>query len=654
MKQKLEQNNANINQIEENQINKNEETNVKEKRLNYKKIKDIWEKINPIIGKVVVAIIPLIIAIFIECFYLAVNTGNFLPDVINRKAFAFSVLLVYIIYIILLGITKKTSRTTNIILVMTYIILIINQIKIVYTGEPIILSDINFLFRLGDIAELTSTTLLVKSWEYILVFIELGICFFVIMILAKKYNKEINGLGKRLGCCILGIVMIIVLFFPNKDMKDFYLKNIFDIDERKDYNAYTTNLSYYNNFTFLAGMWGVSLNNIFSEPDGYNKDELNLQLEKVNQAIENNKEWGKPNIILLFSESFWDVDKIDEIKFNKKVTADLDEIKQNGANVKLLTCTYGGLSENVAFELLTGASMNYFSNSYIPIVSLYRRKNIENAPSIVKNLKQNGYYSKIVFGKDYYQSGLQLRKMGFDEYIEYEETDENKKGDYISDEFITDKIIEELKSKEKDKKLFFMAETIQSHMPYKKDRYEKYDIEIENSTLNDDISETILSYAQGIYDASKQINRLYQYIKNYDEPTMIIFLGDHLPYLYTNEGENAINYLKYFNTNNEIENIYRKYNTEAFIVANYDIDYKNMPKYLSDDLLITYIINQMDIDVDKYYKYLYSTINLLPAVNKYVVLDRDGNKYNLTDMSEQMKIIYEHKERMQYKLFIDI
>ena len=37
--------------------------------------------------------------------------------------------------------------------------------------------------------------------------------------------------------------------------------------------------------------------------------------------------------------------------------------------------TYGGASENVAFELLTSGSMNYFPRGYIPIMSLYNRKN---------------------------------------------------------------------------------------------------------------------------------------------------------------------------------------------------------------------------------------------------------------------------------------
>lgn len=661
MKQKLKQIKSNK-IIEDNQTIKNEkiiadedlEETKKENSNRKEKIKNICKKVNPIITNVVIAIMPLIIALCIECFFLAVNAGTFLLDIINRKAFAFSVLLVYIIYIIILGITKKTSITVNILVLVSYMILIVNQVKIIYTGNSLVLSDINFLSKIGDLYDLTSYSLMGKIWEYILYFIDLGVCFVLIMIWSTKHSKELQGgVGKRISLILLGLIMIVILFFPNKSMKDFYLDTIFDMKNNTDYNASTKDLDFYTKNTFLAGIWGTSIINIFTEPESYNKEEIDMRLEDISQKVENDKDWGKPNIILLFSESFWDVDKIDEIKFNKKVTENLDEIKENGRNVQLLTCAYGGLSENVAFELLTGASMNYFSDSYIPIASLYKRKNIENAPSIVKNLKQNGYYSKIAFGKDYYKSSAAFKEMGFDEYIEYEETEENKKGDFISDEFITDKIIEEFENKEENKKLFFMAETIQSHMPYTEYRYQNYDIEIEKSTLNDDLSKAILSYAQGMYDASKEINRLYQYIKDYDEPTLIIFLGDHLPYIYTEKGYNAIDYLKYFNTEDELENTYRRYNTEAFIVANYDINYEEVPKYLSDDLLFTYIINQMDINIDDYYKFLYSTINALPAVNKYIALDNKGHKYSLTNMNEQIRAIYELKERMQYRLFID-
>ncbi len=76
-------------------------------------------------------------------------------------------------------------------------------------------------------------------------------------------------------------------------------------------------------------------------------------------------------------------------------------------------------------------------------------------------------------------------------------------------------------------------------------------------------------------------------------------------------------------------------------------------KYLGDDLLITYIINNMDINISNYYKWLYSTKDTMSGVNHYVAMDQDGNLYNTNELDDEMKDIYLLREKIQYKLFVD-
>ena len=296
--------------------------------------------------------------------------------------------------------------------------------------------------------------------------------------------------------------------------------------------------------------------------------------------------------------------------------------------------------------------MNYFPNGYIPIMALYKRENSIYAPSIVRELNKNGYYSKIVFGKDYYNSKKAFENLGFNKYEELEELEEEKKGYFLSDKYMMEKIIEELENKPENQKMFYMAETIQNHMPYTIDKYKEHDIQLEKNQYDEDINNTLLTYAQGAYDAATNANILYQYIKQYKEPTILIFLGDHLPYLYTGEGKDLAEHLSYFNTSDELENTYRKYNTEALVVANYEIDYDEIPSYLGDDLLITYIVNQMDVELEDYYKWMYSTIEDLPAVNRFLFLDNKGNKYHINELNSKQKEIYDLKEKLLYKFFI--
>lgn len=621
--------------------------NQDKQKINEQKIKSAKIR-NDIIN----GMLPFIIVMLIECFFKLINGGLLTVLYTNSNSFVFSILIGYLLYAILLSFTKRNANAIQMICIIGFTLLLINQIKIVYTGQPIYFSDINFLGQVSGLATIVSSTILYMVLQYLFGFVILAVMFIMIIKWGKKHDFEFSNKKARITVFTLSIIIITILFNPIGKTKNLYLKLFFDIDNYTDYNSYTNDFSYYLQHTLLSGMYGVMLNNTFTEPQNYNNQEIENIIQK-SVKNEKNQNLGKPNIILLFSEAFWDIEQLEEVTMNKPVTSNFNRLKQEGQCIELLSCAYGGMSENVAFELLTGGSLNYFTKGYIPVMSLYKRKNSNKLPSIVKELKSNNYYSKIVFGKDYYGSKNAFQKMGFDEYLELEQTPDNTKGEGISDEYMTDLIIQEFENKSDDKPIFYMVETIQNHMPYTKDKYQNYDIQIENSNLGEEIKETLNSYAQGIYDADKQLNRLYEYVKQYEEPTILIFLGDHLPYLYTKKGKNAIEYLEFFNTSEELENIHRQYNTQALILANYEIKQEEMPQILSNDLLLTYIINNMDIEISNYYKWLYSTIQELPAYNRYLGIDKKGNKYYIKDLTNEMKTIYSYREKMQYKFFIE-
>jgi len=309
------------------------------------------------------------------------------------------------------------------------------------------------------------------------------------------------------------------------------------------------------------------------------------------------------------------------------------------------------MSENVSMEILTGEKMNYFANGYIPIMSLYKEKNSSRIPSLIKELKNNDYSSKIVFGHDYYNAKQAFESIGFDTYLNYYNTQaypDNIKGEELSDKYMMDEVINELDNKAEGSKIFYMASTIENHMPFDKSKFANYDIEITESTLTKQEQEQVLVYAQGLYDASNEISRLYEFVKEYDEPTIIIFLGDHLPYLYNDKNELLINNIEYFNTNDEKENIYRKYSTEALILSNYNVNLDEIPTYMGADMLLNSVLNNMNIKLSNYYKWLYQTRNIIPCYNKYIFMDSKNTLYYYNELPDDMKEIYTKRRNIQY------
>jgi hypothetical protein len=148
--------------------------------------------------------------------------------------------------------------------------------------------------------------------------------------------------------------------------------------------------------------------------------------------------------------------------------------------------------------------------------------------------------------------------------------------------------------------------------------------------------------------------RLYEYIQTVKEPTIMVFFGDHLPYLTDTEtGDDLIESLSYFNTDDSLLNTYRKYNTQALILANFDLGENENMDYLSPDMLLTTIVNKMGLNLTSYYRWLYTTKDSLPSSNYLVTADSNGNLSWTNSLDEEVKVTLELKEKMQYMVLID-
>lgn len=572
------------------------------------------------------------------------------PYYTNSKTIIFSIIIIYTIFFLLLSLFKKENIVLIIIGILSYTIQVISIGKKQFIGDPFYLTDI---FYTGDITEIinlikddlfNTIIKLLPSLLMLLIFI------IIIIIVGKKSNLIINNIKIRITLFSINLLILLLLFLPIENKDKFILKYFYND------NTYLNNVSiksgddYYKKYGHLSGLFGNLLESRVYKPDNYQKTEINKALKNKNE--ENDKTFGKPNIIVIFSESFWDIDKIDEIQFNKEITHNFNSLKEQGLNFQMLAPFYGGMSSNVEFEFLTGATTNYYPSSFVPYMELYNSDKYYNAPSIINELKNNDYRTKLVayYSNKLYNCGKVYDYMDVDDTEFIEKVDEKYiKGQYVSDKYVIDNIINELNSKS-SKPLFYMTMTMQSHMPYLKDKYDKYDISIKDSAFNEKDNEILRAYAQGIYDADKELGRLYKYINKIDEPTIIVFYGDHLPYIET------MKKMKYFNTSDNLLNAYRKYNTESLIVANFDISKlkEENIKYLGPDLLSSYILNHMDIKVSSYYKWLYNTKNVIGTSNRYVTVDNLGNMYYTNKLKGKYKKLYDLRRNIQYGLFVDI
>ncbi len=593
--------------------------------------------------------LPLLLTIVFDGGFVMTNF-KFYMVMMTLKGKVIDLIMTYTFCFLLLGLTKNGQKGITIFGIFLTLLSIINQLKYSFMGEPIFLTDISYLGNSEEIFSIVQEDLLSTIGTFIIPLLLQIVLYILLIYIGRVIYKRVLVNNKKIRFALIAIPLIILslLFLPIKSINTYFSNYIY---HEEDYNSLVAPYDYYIKYGVFGGLHGQLLKDRLPEPIGFNENEVNNILDNVEDN--KNKKWGTPNIIVFFGETFWDIDQLEEVEFNKSVTPNFNKLKKEGLSFNMISPVYGGVSANVEYEFLTGSNVSYFSQGFVPYMQLYKNKTYYDRPSIIKELKNNGYNTKIVTtgSPKLFNCGKFYNYLNVDD-VEYVTKVDKEfiKGKYVSDKYLIDKLIKDFENTDKEKE-FYMILTMESHMPYPKNKYDNYDVWVTKSDLSSEMNDVLTSYAEGIYDADKELDRLYEYIKSIEEPTIIIFYGDHLPYL--KEGrENALDYLKYFNTGDSNLDTFRKYNTESLILANFKLDKKNLPNYLGPDLLGAYVLNNMDIYISNYYKYLYNSRNYLPSYNHYVSIDKEGNIYNTNNLSEELKKQYDERRNIEYKLFV--
>lgn len=349
----------------------------------------------------------------------------------------------------------------------------------------------------------------------------------------------------------------------------------------------------------------------------------------------------QPNIIIIMNESYWDIRKLKDVKYNKNLYRTFDLMSKNGVSGFLESPEFGGGTSNVEFELLTGHSAHFFPPGYVFYNEEKDREFISSLPDYFKNLSYettaiHSYKSWFYNRENIYKS------MSFDNFISSEDMIKaKKKGFYISDETVTDYIIDTLDTHEKPQ--FIFAITMQNHGPFNDARYdEEQEVKLLNGSSDKRILET---YGQGIYDADQALEKLYNHVNMSDEKTMVVFFGDHLPVL----GDNLKVYKEenFVDNNTELKNKVKLSSVPFFIWSNFH-DKKEKIKLLNISYLGAYILDYLDINNDPYFRALSDLTEKLPVISRAYGIDEN---HELIDIKEKKYIKYqEHYRKLQFSV----
>ena len=560
----------------------------------------------------------------------------------KKEAFFFNIMIVYSLFLLFLGLFNRYVVSFILTNIIVWFLAVVSYYKFSFLGEYLypwdmllynnILNLLPNLYKEIDITQLVVTAI-------VIVFVISAISAFIVI----KKPKRLIRLNRWVRLAFIGMAVAYLSVF-------IFYRSIPEVKTSLEL-AGVTNLTFDQNrnyktngflVTFLLNMQSA----IVLPPNGYSEKNIEKivdELESVPPAV-NPELKEQPNIIFIMSESFWDPTLMENVEFG---TDPMPTVREHQIG-EILTPTFGGGTSNVEFEVLTG-----FNNMFLPPGSVPYQQYIKNElPAMPRYLAESGYQTTAIhpYPKWFWNREEVYKHLGFEKFIDIDGfSDPLYKGPFVSDEQVTNTIIEQ--TEQSKKPVFAYAITMQNHTGYNEDKYPEYTVETQTPPSVDPVFNLLLrSYTQGISDADAAFKQLLDYYETSDEPTLVVFFGDHLP---------AIGHdYKFFKQadfvargpgegNWDLEDYRKMRTTPLAIWNNYDAEVPEIDT-VSTSFLGPAVLDLAGIQKPLYYSILENFQEQMPGYTRDLKIDANGKLLKVTpDSVENLRRDY---QLIQYDL----
>ena len=388
-----------------------------------------------------------------------------------------------------------------------------------------------------------------------------------------QYAGKIHHIAALIGIIVCGVLYTFVTNIAiDKRVVSTYFGNIAFAYE--DYGL---------PYCFSASLFNTGI----SEPNGYTKKAM-AKIDKdgeLNQTATSRSSDELPNIIVVQLESYFDVANAEFFTTSEDVCPNLHNLYQNYSNGYFKVPSVGAGTANTEFEVLTGMNLRYFGPGEYPYKTYSKKHPTESAATALASL---GYGTHALHDNtgNFYSRANVFNNMGFDtftskEFMNVLQTTENG---WAKDEILTQHIMEAMDTTKQEDFVFTVS--VQGHGNYPETQV------IENPKIKvEGIEDEALKnkweyYVNQVYEMDQFVGDLIKAVEERNEPSVVVFYGDHLPTMGLKAEDLKSRYL---------------YNTNYVIWDNIGLqkDDKNIPAYQ----LMSEVLNRLDIHSGTVFNY---------------------------------------------------
>ena len=436
------------------------------------------------------------------------------------------------------------------------------------------------------------------------------------------------------------------------------------IDKRVISNYFGNIAFAYEDYGFPYCFSASLFNTGIGEPSGYSQETMD---EISNGGELTKSETGRsedelPNIVVVQLESFFDPTEVEWLRFSEDPIPNLRKLFDEYSSGYFKVPSVGAGTANTEFEVLTGMSMRFFGPGEYPYKTYAKFNQMESAATALKAL---GYGAEALHnnGGNFYSRAQVFNKMGFDHYTskEFMNILQTTPKGWATDDILVPNIMESMDTTEGQDFVFTIS--VEGHGEYPTEKVLE-DPEIIVSGVEDEGERNAWEYYVNlVHEMDKFAGELIEAIEARNEPTVVVFYGDHLPTMNLEAKDLKSKYL--YNTNYVIwdniglekndENVaayqliaevFERLDIHSGTVFNYHQERRQTKDYLADLELLQY-----DMMYGEQYVYEQSGI---PYGEEHMVMGvKDAEITELVEQYDGTYSIYGNNFTKQSKVYIN-
>ena len=535
---------------------------------------------------------------------------------------------------------------------LTIILLVVEAIKVSVRNEPVLPSEIVMLKASGELLRMVDFRIVILAG------VGIALTVALIVFLERRFK-----FGRQKPAARLILAVIPLLFLQSS----LYLNHT-----KGKIHAVSSALG--NDPTFYNQLLGAQkngpllqfINNIdtkvMDKPQGYSKATMQKLAQKYNNYAKNinltrTNTLANQNVIFSLSESFADPRRVPGVTLANNPIPKIQKLIQSNTSGLMLSAGYGGGTANMEYMTLTGLNVANFSATlptpYTQLVPF--QNNTWSFNQLFGNSDAIHPYQGV-----FYSRTTVYDKFGFNRFYyldsKYKITSQEKIGrsPYIDDNTAFANTLKVLKQNKQG--TFINLISMQNHFPYYKKYYDgtqKY-AATGSSVTNNTTATMIANYATGLSYTDKAVAKFIKQIDALNKPVTLVFYGDHLPGIYSNNMQKDGVLL---------------HETDYFIYSNkYAVSHGakkvlNVKKLVSPTDFIALVAKQTNSKVNGYIALLTKVFKKLPAIstnptmnttNSYntraTFVTSSGKVLKLNQLSKKKQKLFHEYQLMQYDL----